>query len=252
MQPESPGRHDGVHERGELVVVAVGDVEVGERGAEEIVRVGFAGENRLDVDPGVVVEQREDERCSARIIEDDSADDVGAAVAEEPGGGHLDLDGPACVAVEYGLESFRDQPHVAFPVTPGLLEARDFQDAIDERCEIRAVSDGKIDPYRRGALARGLALVQKSVIHRLPHAFVHHSPRGMDIGEGNVRFVTSFDQGEIAGLDTVPERLVLGGRRQCLAQAPCERVDADAVDGESPEAQVQGCGGITSLEGGLG
>ena len=32
VQPEPPGRHDGVQERGELVVVAVGDVEVGKRG----------------------------------------------------------------------------------------------------------------------------------------------------------------------------------------------------------------------------
>ena len=100
MQPEPPGRHDGVQECGEFVVVAVGDVEVGQRGAEEIVRVGFAGEDCLHVDPGVVVEQREDERHSARIVEDDAADDVSAAVAEEAGVGHLDLAGPKTGAAE--------------------------------------------------------------------------------------------------------------------------------------------------------
>ena len=56
-----------------------------------------SGEDRLHVDAGLVVEQREDERRRARVVEHDLlADDVGAAVAEERAGvGHLDLDGAA-------------------------------------------------------------------------------------------------------------------------------------------------------------
>ena len=215
-------------------------------------RVGFAGEDRLDVDSCVVVEEREDERRRAGIVEDDAADDVGAAVAEETGVGHLDFGGMGFAAAEYGLEPFRYQPHVARPVAPGTREARDVQDAVDERSEIQVGGDGKVDPHRGRTLGRRFTMVQKRVLHRLPHAFVHHPPRGVDVGVGEIGLVAAFDQREVSGLDPFPERLVLGGRRERFAQAPCERVHADAVDGEASQAEIQRRGGVAPLEGGLG
>ena len=211
-----------MQEGGQLVVVGVGDVEVREGGAEEVVRVRLAGEDRLHVDPGFVVEQREDERRRAPVVEDDAADDVRAAVAEEPGVGHLDPGGPARIAAQDGLDPLGDAPHVAFPVAPAPFEARDVENALDQRGETRAGRDREIEPHRGGAFARGLSMAQECVLHRLPHALVHHPPRGMDVGEGEVRFVASFDQGEVAGLEPHPERLVIGDRRQRLAQAPRE------------------------------
>ena len=110
----------------------------------------------------------------------------------------------------------------------------------------------KVGSHRGGALALGLAMVQKRVLHRLPHAFVHHAARGMDVGEGEIRFVASCDQREVAGLDSLPERLVLGGCGQRFAQSPCERVHADAVHRKPPETEIQGCRRVTPFEGGFG
>ena len=187
----------------------------------------------------------------APVVEDDAPDDVRAAVAEEPGVGHLDAGGPACIAVQYGLDPLGDAPRVAVPVAPAPLEVRDVEDAVDQRGEVRAGRDREIEPYCGGAFARGLRVVQECVLHRLPHAFVHHPPRGVDVGEGEVRFVAPFDQGEVAGLEPRPERLVIGDRGQHLAQPSRERVHTDAVHGEPPQAQLQRSRGVAPLEGGL-
>ena len=94
-------------------------------------------------------------------------------------------------------------------------------------------------------------MVQERVLDRLPHALVRHPARGMDVGEGEVRFVASFDQREVAKLDALPEGLVFGDRRQRLAQAPRERVRADAVHRQSAQAQIERGRGVAPLEGGL-
>ena len=170
---------------------------------------------------------------------------------KNPASDHPDLDGTARGAPEDRLEPLHHPPHVASPVPPRPLEARNVEDPVHEGMEIRTRTDGEVDPHRGGALARGLAMVQERVLDRLPHALVRHPARGMDVGEGEVGFVASFDQREVTRLDALPEGLVFGDRRQRLAQAPRERVRADAVHRQSAQAQIERRRGVAPLEGGL-
>ena len=215
-------------------------------------RVRLAGENRLHVDSGVVVEQCEDQRQRARVVEHDPAHDVRATVAVEPGIGHLYLGGPGRDAVEQPPEALGDAPHVPVPVAPSPLEAWDVEDAADELRDIGAGRDRKIGPDRGGTLALGFAMVEERVLHRLPHACVQHAARGTDVGEREVGLVAALDQREVMGLDPGPERFVVGDRRHRLAQAARECVHADAVYGEASQAQVERPRGVAPFEGGLG
>ena len=89
VQTQGTFRHDAVEEFGQLMVVVVGDVEIGECRAENVMSVGLGTQDRIHIDAVLTIQQGDYQRVQTFVFHDDAADDVTAAIAVKSRIDHL-------------------------------------------------------------------------------------------------------------------------------------------------------------------
>ena len=208
---------------------------------------GFTQDHRVDLDPILAVQQRQRQRPGL-AGDDDRADDIGAAVAVEPGIDHLDAFQPPVRAdLQLVVHAFGDPDGVAGEVAERRFDAGHGQDFLDK---LRRHFAGSLKMAQE--IGGNFHFTAKAGGDGVPDILNCPPPHGGQIRQRQVDFVAVLDQIQVLRLDGVPKAVNAVVLADHIGQDRRRLGNGNGKDRNPFLRQFDGAGPVPGLESLLG